>query len=66
MLSDMGLLKKSDSSRKSHDIINYKRKYRRVCGAEQKHLLSKARAEDDGMWSPNGWVTVTCSALCLI
>ena len=36
---------------------------RRISGAEQEYSLSKAKVEHDRAWSPNGWVTVTCSGL---
>ena len=31
-----------------------------VSGAEQEYSLSKARVKQDGAWSADGWLTVTC------
>ena len=34
--------------------------HRRVSGAEQEHLLSKAKVKHNRMWSPNECVTGMC------
>ena len=54
---------KSTRSRKPKLSTREKERERKSFGTEQEHSLSKAKVKHDRAWSPNGRVTVTCSAL---